>query len=124
MATKHTKCIAIDFDHTLHDARHPLDGRRMGPPILGAKEALETLRERGYKVIIHSCNRPKVIRAWMEYYKIPFDSIWGEHASDIGKPAADFYCDDSAITFTNDWDATVKLLLSAKADPLGVPNGE
>lgn len=95
--------FAIDFDGTIHDWEHPAEGRRMGPPFPYAQEALLALHMKGHKIIIHSCNRPEVIRKWMEYFSIPFDYIWGESKEDVGKPIADFYVDDHAIPFENNW---------------------
>lgn len=73
----------------------------MGPPIEGAKEALERYAAAGHEIIIHSVwahdEGAKTIAAWMEYYKIPFHSI-----TNI-KPKADLYLDDHAQKFIS-WD--------------------
>ena len=91
--------IAIDFDGVIHDHLHPKPGRRMGSPIIGAKEALEQFRNRGDEIVIFTARAKnetdtKVVHDWMIYYSIPFDQI-----TNI-KQACDVYIDDKAIHFT------------------------
>ena len=97
--------LAVDFDHTIQDNDHPVPGRRMGPPMPGAKEAMERLHRLGHQVIIHSCNRSKVIADWMQYYQIPYHSIWDQP----GKPVADRYIDDKGLHFES-WEQTLREL--------------
>lgn len=92
--------LAIDFDHTVHDAANPIKGRRMGGPMAGAKEALEGFKKKKYEIIIHTVwggtdQGRETIKKWMDYYQIPFDSI-----TNI-KPNATFFIDDKAVHFTN-----------------------
>ena len=102
--------IAIDFDNVIHDRNNPVEGKRMGPPFPDAKDSLARIVEAGHHVMIHSCNNSKVIRDWLEYYGIPFHSIWGESPLDKGhKPKADFYIDDRAIHHVN-WEQTIAQL--------------
>src|ERR1035437_9284870 len=94
---------AIDFDGVVHDYKNPVAGKRMGVPIEGTKSALNLLKARGDKVIIHTVKATteggaKAVRDWMIYYEIPFDEITAI------KPTADFYLDDRAIRFTK-WKA-------------------
>ena len=89
--------IAIDFDGVIHDWHHPKPGRKMGPPMEGAKVALDALHQQGHHIIIHSCNRPSVIADWMGYYEIPYASIW----QGVGKPVASWYLDDRGVRFTS-----------------------
>lgn len=100
--------FAIDFDGVIHDCDHPVEGRHMGPPVPGTQAALRRLKQQGYKILIHSCNRPKVIRDFMTYYELPYDSIWEEQ----GKPVADFYVDDKAITFLS-WSRFLEIVDAA-----------
>lgn len=93
--------IAIDFDGVIHDKENPVEGRRMGPPMEGAKQAIEHLVKE-FIIVIHSvwADKPKVIEDWMNYYEIPYDEV-----SNI-KPNAKFYIDDKAIHFNN-WAAVM-----------------
>ena len=67
----------------------------MGPPILGAAEALRGLTMAGHTVIIFSMkgDKPHLIQDWMRYYEIPYN-----HVTRV-KPDADVYIDDKAIRF-------------------------
>lgn len=89
--------LAIDFDGVVHDHKRPIAGRRMGPPIEGAQEALAQLKWQGHRIIIHSVwgGEKKTIGDWMVFYKIPYDDI-----TNI-KPQADIYLDDKAVRFTS-----------------------
>lgn len=91
--------FAIDFDGTIHNLQDRDEGRKMGKPFPGAKTALERINEAGHTILIHTCNSPKVVEKWMEYFEIPFHEIW----QDKGKPVADYYIDDRAIRFRENW---------------------
>lgn len=94
--------FAVDFDNTVHDAAHPIPGRRMGPPIEGAKEALTGFIKRGEVVIFTVWgDTPKPIEDWFKFYGIPFTRI-----TNI-KPSATYYIDDKAIRFTS-WPEVLK----------------
>lgn len=92
------KILAIDFDGVIHDIKHPVPGRRMGPPMDGAKEALDEFASEGYKIIIFTVragtkSSVKAVEDWLNYYIIPFDEV-----TNI-KPNADVFIDDRAIHF-------------------------
>lgn len=87
--------FAIDWDGVIHDWDHPVAGRKLGPPMLHAKEVMQALFDAGHTIIIHSCNRPEVIAKWMAFYNIPYHLIWDQP----GKPVADWYVDDNALRF-------------------------
>lgn len=76
----------------------------MGPPIEGAKEALEKFLSLGHEIIVHSVwahdEGAKTIEAWMNFYQIPF-----HHITNI-KPKADLYLDDHAQKFIS-WDQVI-----------------
>lgn len=90
---------AIDFDHTIWDSPN----RR---PLPGAQEAINILREKGVKIVIHSCNTPAYIEGCMLDYNLRFDYIWDQP----GKPVADIYIDDRGFHFTNWTDNIVDIL--------------
>lgn len=78
----------------------------MGEPMEGAHEAMWNLNSQGHKLIIHSdmaatAKGIKTIEDWMEYYNIPYDEIA------YGKPRADWYVDDKAISFRS-WKQVMK----------------
>lgn len=100
--------LAIDFDGVIHDDKHPIPGKKMGPPIEGAKEALLSFRDLRHRIVIYTRRaiRPGStthVRSWCVYYGIPFDDVTGQ------KPDADVYIDDKAIRFDN-WTEVRKAL--------------
>ena len=98
--------IVVDFDGTICEHKFP----DIGEPMPGVKEALDTLKNAGFQVIIHSCrtasywknilpgNQIKLVEGFMKYHKLPYDSIWTPD-----KPIAAAYIDDKAIRFNNNW---------------------
>jgi len=100
------KTIAVDYDGTIHDHKHPVEGRKMGPPMKDAIESLSLLKRQGYEIVVFcywadSPKNIKVIRDWLRYYKCPFNKI-----TNI-KPNADFFVDDKAIYHTS-WTNTLQ----------------
>lgn len=91
--------LAIDFDGVIHDNKNPVEGRKMGAPIEGAKDALWGFQTRGDKIIIFcvwaSGKAIGTIIDWCKFYDIPYSDI-----TNI-KPHCDIYIDDKAIRFTN-----------------------
>ena len=97
------KTIAIDFDGVVHDFKNPPQGQKLGPPIPGALESIERLRDQGYKIVIfsHWANSPEnilIITRWLDYFDFPpYLEITDK------KPNADFFVDDRALEFKNNW---------------------
>ena len=89
--------LAIDFDNVIHASNHPKPGMKMGPPMEGALETLTKWHQARHTIIVHSVRggRPQHIEDWMNYYKIPFDTV-----TNI-KPAADIYIDDKGFRFVS-----------------------
>jgi len=111
--------ICVDFDGTVVDHEYP----GIGALKPGVREALESFRHLGYKIIISSCRTcmwyPEVFNiygdhlpvardrrvvkemvAFLDANQIPYDEI---DDGTKGKPVADFYIDDKAIRFEDNW---------------------
>lgn len=102
--------VAIDFDHTIWNSK-------ANEPMPGAMEAINILREKGVKVIIHSCNNPSWIKRCLDRNDIRYDWIWeGYQGKDGkvsgGKPVADLYIDDCGFHFAGDWNEALPQILS------------
>ena len=101
--------ISIDFDHTIFDnaADSPMDG---------VHDAIDELRMRGHRILIHSANRKTFIKEWCEENQITYDWIW----DDIGKPPAVAYIDDRAVPFRGNWKQSVEdALVLVETRPIG-----
>lgn len=106
--------IAVDFDGTICDFAYP----DIGKPKAGVREALQRFLELGYEVIIYSCRTcswdteifgggepmaRKVVKQMIEFlndHKIPYTAI---DDGSKGKPTAEYYIDDKAIRFQDNW---------------------
>lgn len=98
--------LAVDFDGTIVEHKFPLIGV-LKP---GVKEAMQELHKK-YYIIIFSVRAtwgifngyPKCVEEMIEFLKqndIPYDLI---ARKDCGKPLADYYIDDRAIEFKDNW---------------------
>ena len=111
--------IAIDFDGVIHTFdKGWFDGTCYGEPIEGSLDAIKRLSKK-YNVIIFSSkalpDRPLVngktgkqlISEWLKKYGVI------EYIDDITyyKPRAEYYIDDKAINFKNNWEQIIKNVL-------------
>lgn len=96
--------LAIDFDGVIHDYQHPVEGRKMGAPLPGAKEAIDKLNKQGHLIIIHTVRPSKHVADWLDYYDIR-GMVWDMP----GKPNADLYIDDRAVHHT-EWPNTLEAI--------------
>lgn len=79
--------LAIDWDNTLFAEKEWLPG---------AKDAIRLFREKGHKVLIHSCNASDWIIRQIDEAGLVVDHVCGK---DQGKPLADLYIDDKGYHF-------------------------
>jgi len=107
--------LVVDFDGVICEHRFP----DVGEPTEGVKEALDTLRKAGYRIVIHSCRtsfqfRDSLIgdqfdriKEYMKFYKLHFDDVWVPD-----KPIGVAYIDDRAINYKNNWEKITEKLLT------------
>lgn len=99
--------IAVDFDGVIHNPDARPAGHRMGVPIAGAVDALDSLLAAGHTVVVHTVrdNSDGHVGRWLDYFgidrSIPVTNF---------KPNADLFIDDKAIRFT-DWDSVLKQMV-------------
>lgn len=101
--------VAVDFDETLvsEDENGELH------PCPGAAEAMQSLRSKGHRIIVHTCRigiamargrgsqEQAFIISTLDLLGIPFDEVW------MGtKLVADCYIDDRAVAYEGNWSAT------------------
>ena len=91
------RTIAIDFDGVIHRYSKGFQGleNAYDPPTLGTREALDTFKERGYRLIIVSSRTVSVIKEWLEKYNF---SHYFDEVTNIKQPAR-YYIDDHALRF-------------------------
>lgn len=104
--------IAIDFDGVIHAYSKGWNGGEIyDDPVPGTREALMALKEAKHKIYIFttrtnktfgkrdtSVDQKQMIEEYMAKHDIPYDKIWT-----FGKPMADIFIDDRALSFRGDW---------------------
>ena len=106
--------IVVDLDDTLvRQAVDPSTGEPMGEedtPIDGAVEAMNHLASEGHRLTVFTSRfapmpdsekqrKKEEIEQLLQSFGFPPMEVWtGTH-----KPDADFFVDDKAVTFDNDW---------------------
>jgi len=96
---RHKKIIAIDFDGVIHNySQGWADGSCYDLPVTGALYAIQSLANKGYKVVIFTARDDlKAVKDWFRQYYTE------EGIPEITnkKPKAIAYIDDRGIRFTN-----------------------
>lgn len=109
--------VAVDFDGTI--AENDVEYPDMGEPRPGAREALRGLHELGFRVRVYTC-RLAGHSVWDGVYEQQREALaeymdrHGLYYDDFvlpveGKPFADAYVDDKAVS-CDDWDGAVTVL--------------
>ena len=93
------KTLAVDFDGVIHKYSKGFQGldNAYDPPMEGAQEVLQRLKDQGYVLKIMSSRPALVIEEWLEKYDMAhlFDLVSNS------KFAATVYLDDRGFHFTN-----------------------
>lgn len=101
--------VAIDFDGVIHRyGKGWKDGSIYDSMNDGTQEAIKTIQDAGFKVVIFSSRNPDQIHEWLKFYD-GFDGI--EITSH--KPTALVYIDDRGLRFT-DWTQAIETLKELK----------
>jgi len=106
------KTLAVDFDGVIHKYSKGFQGleNAYDPPMEGAQEVLQRLKDKGYVLKIMSSRPALVIEEWLEKYEMShlFDEVSNS------KFAATVYLDDRGFHFTNWESVEEKLALHPK----------
>lgn len=118
------KIVCVDFDKTICDSNYP-EILSIKP---GAVDGMQRLRDFGYWIMISSCrtckfypdiflsegealdmNRPVItdMISFLDKHKVPYDEI---DDGTRGKVFAEYYIDDKAIRFENNWPEIVSFI--------------
>lgn len=108
-----SKIVVVDFDGTIAEFAYPA----IGSPKAGVKEALQKLKDMGYEIKILSCRtdselhkypidrqeQVRMMEVYLKEHEIPYDIVLNKD-----KPIAEWYIDDRAIGFRDNWEAVVE----------------
>jgi hypothetical protein len=99
IVSENLKWLGIDFDETLaNNTGYP--DFTLGEPIEGAKEAMEELTAKGFKISIYTArawSEYNIIEEWLERHNITYKRII------CGKPLFRYVIDDRNIEFKGNW---------------------
>jgi len=121
MADEFQPTLAIDFDGTIAQ-QDGWEYPEMGPPFHGVAEAIQKLKDQGFKILIYTCRlnqhnenngtaeeELERLTQYLDQVGVPFDDFV---VAEVGKPFAEYYIDDKGIRFNGDWNETVKFVES------------
>jgi hypothetical protein len=89
--------VAVDFDGVIHEYNGWKGYDYFDEPLLGAKEFLQELDDRGYEVIIHTARNIALVDVWLRKHKMLYSRVTNH------KPPAIAYVDDRAVRFEGDY---------------------
>lgn len=113
------KTVCVDIDGTLVHYEKWQDENHFGKLVPGAVEAMKKLKGKGWFIIIYTTRGNKeVVKKFLDNNEIVYDCInenpYQPDNAIGGKPLADVYIDDRAITFDGNWWAAVDKIVNFK----------
>lgn len=113
------KTICVDIDGTLVHYENWQGDFHFGQLVSGAVEAMRQLKRQGWYIIIYTTRGNKeAIKSFLTIHGICYDSInenpYQPDNAQGGKPLADVYIDDRAITFDGNWITMINKINSFK----------
>lgn len=99
------KTVCLDFDGVLNAYTGWQGEDELFRPREGAREFVQALLDRGYRVVIHTTRRPPLVYGWLTVHEFPD----GVLVSNTKIPAV-AYIDDRGITFRGDYDEILQAL--------------
>ena len=97
-----SKVIAFDFDGVIAQYHGFVSHDDVQPPNEEVLKTIRLLKERGYKILIHSTRGNDFLKNYCERFSIPVDYINRRHdleGENPGKPIAAVYVDDRALCY-------------------------
>jgi hypothetical protein len=94
--------IAVDFDGVVANYEGWKGVTVLGSPRPDVIRALITLRDEGWKIVIHTTRAPQSIVGYLKNNKVPYDEINCNSSYRNGgcKPVATIYWDDRALRYS------------------------
>ncbi len=96
------KTIAFDFDGVIAKYEGFKGVHDVAEPIMEVVKAITLLKEKDFKILIHSTRGDDFLKSYCEKFSIPFDYINkrpDRQGENPGKPVAYVYVDDRAICY-------------------------
>jgi adenylylsulfate kinase len=106
--SKEKKTICVDFDGVIAQYGGFEGQDKFGEPVDGVQNALKVLKEHGYTIIVFTTRKNRAaLRKYLKDNDITYDAINQNpdqpEGTNEGKPIADVYLDDRAVTFRGNW---------------------
>jgi hypothetical protein len=95
--------VCVDFNGVLDTYTGWRGADHFDPPWPGAREFLDALCRRGYRIVIFTARHQDDVWAWMRRYRL--DGFVDEVTN--RKPPAHVFVDDRAVCFRGDYHATL-----------------
>lgn len=102
MTIARPRVAAFDFDGVIASYEGFVHGNHIRDPIPAVVQAIRTLKDEGYEILIHSTRGDDFLKSYCTQFSIPYNHI--NHRLDFfgdnpGKPIAFVYVDDRNICY-------------------------